>query len=246
MALSYWVCRLRNGCKIITMAKSKSSGGSTVYGVLAGLLLGLGLAAGVAYYVIKAPMPFMDKASRSPDSQGVPDPRNAPDPNAALGNRDVGPVTAPSSPDQPTGQADLSGLGQGSQPPATGASKQQGADALGSLIATLTPAPNASSRNSQSAIVNAPSTPTRPESTSPPKTGGPYYLQVGSFRVLEDAEALRAKIILMGMPVEIQRAEVNGLQVNRVRVGPFAKIDDMNQTRIRLGQEKIPTAVVRQ
>ena len=64
--------------------------------------------------------------------------------------------------------------------------------------------------------------------------------------VLEDAEALRAKILLMGMSVEIQRAEVNGLQVNRVRVGPFARIDDMNQTRTRLGQEKIPTAVVRQ
>jgi cell division protein FtsN len=48
------------------------------------------------------------------------------------------------------------------------------------------------------------------------------------------------------MPVEIQRAEVNGLQVNRVRVGPFARIDDMNQIRTKLGQEKIPTAVVRQ
>jgi cell division protein FtsN len=227
------------------MAKSKSSGGSTVYGVLAGLLLGLGLAAGVAYYVIKAPMPFMDKASRSPDSPGAPDPRNAPDPNAALGNREVGPVTAPSAPDQPTGQADLSGLGQGPQQPATGANKQ-GGDALGSLIATLTPTPNASSRNPPSTAINTPSTPTRPEASSPPKAGGPYYLQVGSFRVLEDAEALRAKIILMGLPVEIQRAEVNGLQVNRVRVGPFVKIDDMNQTRILLGQEKIPTAVVRQ
>jgi cell division protein FtsN len=227
------------------MAKSKSSGGSTIYGVLGGLLLGLGLAAGVAYYVIKAPMPFMDKASRSPDSQGVPDPRNAPDPNAALGNRDVGPVTSPSSPDQPTGQADLSGLGQGSQQPAPGTQKQ-GGDALGSLIATLTPAPKAISRNSQTTPTNTPSTPARTDASQAPKTGGPYYLQVGSFRVLEDAEALRAKIILMGMPVEIQRAEVNGLQVNRVRVGPFAKIDDMNQTRIRLGQEKIPTAVVRQ
>ena len=227
------------------MAKSKSSGGSTVYGMLAGLLLGLGLAAGVAYYVIKAPMPFVDKASRSPDSPGVPDPRNPPDPNAALGNREVGPVTAPSAPDQPTGQADLSGLGQGSQQPAAGANRQ-GGDALGSLIATLTPSPNAGSRNAQTPAINTPSTPARIEATSPPSAGGPYYLQVGSFRVLEDAEALRAKILLMGMPVELQRAEVNGLQVNRVRVGPFAKIDDMNQTRIRLGQEKIPTAVVRQ
>lgn len=240
------------------MAKRKSSGGSTMYGVLAGLLIGLGLAAGVAYYVVKAPMPFMDKASRSPDEQGVPDPRNAPDPNAALGARDPGPVTAPSSPDQPTGQAGLAVPGQGTQS-ATGAPRQNG-DALGSLIATLTPAPSAGTKPSQGVSSGGSTVSGRADSASAangvsgttssvattPKTGGPYYLQVGSFRVLEDAEALRAKIILMGMPVEIQRAEVNGLQVNRVRVGPFVRIDDMNQTRIRLGQEKIPTAVVRQ
>lgn len=229
-----------------------------MYGVLAGLLIGLGLAAGVAYYVIKAPMPFMDKASRSPDEQVRPDPRNAPDPNAALGGRDTGPVTAPSAPDQPTGQTGMAVTGQAGQP-AAGTAKQNG-DALGSLIATLTPAPSAGSRAAQGASGST-STASRSEagsatvgptgsastsSTTPPKSSGPYYLQVGSFRVLEDAEALRAKILLMGMPVEIQRAEVNGLQVNRVRVGPFERIDDMNQTRIRLGQEKIPTAVVRQ
>lgn len=217
------------------MVKRKSSGGSTIYGVLAGLLIGLGLAAGVAYYVLKAPMPFMDKASRSPDAPGSPDPRNAPDPNAALGSREVGPVTAPSSPDQPTGQG----------VPSSAGTTNKGGDALGSLIATLTPAPNATARPSQSAPAVSPP-PANDAAPTSPKASGPYYLQVGSFRVLEDAEALRAKIILMGMPVEIQRAEVNGLQVNRVRVGPFARIDDMNQTRIRLGQEKIPTAVVRQ
>lgn len=229
------------------MAKRKSSGGSTMYGLLAGLLIGLGVAAGVAYYVVKAPMPFMDKASRTPDGPGTPDPRNAPDPNAALGSREVGPVTAPSSPDQPTGLVGLSGSGQ--SPLSTGGSKSSGTDALGSLIATLTPAPSQPSRPSQAGSVVSPSAEKNPEGSttaSPPKAGGPYYLQVGSFRVLEDAEALRAKIILMGLPVEIQRAEVNGLQVNRVRVGPFSRIDDMNQTRIRLGQEKIPTAVVRQ
>lgn len=218
-----------------------------MYGVLAGLLIGLGLAAGVAYYVVKAPMPFMDKASRSPDAPGAPDPRNAPDPNAALGSREVGPVTAPSSPDQPTGQAVLTDAPKGAT--SSGGVSNKGGDALGSLIATLTPAPNAPSQTSQAApTVSRPSSNVSSSGTSatPPKTSGPYYLQVGSFRVLEDAEALRAKIILMGMPAEIQRAEVNGLQVNRVRVGPFTRIDDMNQTRIRLGQEKIPTAVVRQ
>ena len=119
----------------------------------------------------------------------------------------------------------------------TGAPK----DDLGALIATLpqtgSQAPAAASSSSKPAA----------KSETPTVAGsGPYYLQVGSFRVLEDAEALRARILLMGMPVEIQRAEVNGMQVNRVRVGPFAKLDDMNRTRSKLGEEKISSTVVRQ
>jgi cell division protein FtsN len=227
------------------MVKRKSSGGgSTLYGVLAGLLIGLIAAAAVAFYVIKSPMPFVDKASRSPEASSTVDPRNAPDPNAGLSGRGTGPVTEPSSPDQPTGEI----AGASSSRPAAAP------DALGALIATLTPSPSSSSQPSQARPpTRAEPAPPAPASSSAPTSSGstaaasgPYFLQVGSFRVLEDAEALRAKILLMGMSVEIQRAEVNGLQVNRVRVGPFARIDDMNQTRTRLGQEKIPTAVVRQ
>ena len=225
------------------MAKQKSSGGgSTLYGVLAGLLIGLIAAAAVAFYVIKSPMPFVDKASRSPEATTTVDPRNAPDPNAGLGGRGTGPVTEPSSPDQPTGET-----------AATSSSRPAAApDALGALIATLTPTPSAQQPRTTTRLEPAPappaaaaSAPTASSNATAPASG-PYFLQVGSFRVLEDAEALRAKILLMGMSVEIQRAEVNGLHVNRVRVGPFARIDDMNQTRTRLGQEKIPTAVVRQ
>jgi len=213
------------------MAKHKSSGGSTLYGLLAGLVIGLMVAAGVAYYVVKAPMPFYDKASRTPDAPGAPDPRQAPDPNAGMGGRDTG--TTAAAPD--------------SAAPAAGSAPGSG-DALGSLIATLTPTAPAAGGG---ATVNPrpKAEPLAPPSSQPqtaPATGGPYFLQVGSFRVLEDAESLRARILLLGMPVEIQRAEVNGLQVNRVRVGPFARIDDMNQIRTKLGQEKIPTAVVRQ
>ena len=213
------------------MAKHKSSGGSTLYGLLAGLVIGLMVAAGVAYYVVKAPMPFYDKASRTPDAPGAPDPRQAPDPNAGRGGRDTG--TTAAAPD--------------SAAPAAGSAPGSG-DALGSLIATLTPTAPAAGGG---ATVNPrpkaePLAPPPSQPQTAPATGGPYFLQVGSFRVLEDAESLRARILLLGMPVEIQRAEVNGLQVNRVRVGPFARIDDMNQIRTKLGQEKIPTAVVRQ
>jgi cell division protein FtsN len=55
-----------------------------------------------------------------------------------------------------------------------------------------------------------------------------------------------ARIILLGLPVAVQKAEVNGKPINRVRVGPFARLDDMNRARGRLGENKIETAVVRQ
>jgi cell division protein FtsN len=220
------------------MAKHKSSGGSTLYGLLAGLVIGLMVAAGVAYYVVKAPMPFYDKASRTPDAPGAPDPRQAPDPNAGMGGRDRGTSSAATEPLAPVAGTT----------PSTSAPAPTGGDALGSLIATLTPtAPAASGGANVNPRPKAEPLPPPPsQSQTAPATGGPYFLQVGSFRVLEDAESLRARILLLGMPVEIQRAEVNGLQVNRVRVGPFARIDDMNQIRTKLGQEKIPTAVVRQ
>ncbi len=222
------------------MTKRKSSGGgSTLYGLMAGLLIGLLVAAGVAYYVLKAPMPFADKASRSADKTPPQDPRTMPDPNIGLQPRDSG---------GPPGAAGQQGLppitplpsdapGIGAMTGRAGAPK----DDLGALIATL---PQSSSQPSASS--SSPSkAPTKSE-PSPAAASGPYYLQVGSFRVLEDAEALRARILLMGMPVEIQRAEVNGMQVNRVRVGPFAKLDDMNRTRSKLGEEKISSTVVRQ
>ncbi|MBJ7264793.1 MAG: SPOR domain-containing protein, partial [Burkholderiaceae bacterium] len=52
--------------------------------------------------------------------------------------------------------------------------------------------------------------------------------------------------ILLGLPVNVQRAEVNGAQIHRVRVGPFARLDDMNRARVMLGENKIESAVVRE
>lgn len=114
-------------------------------------------------------------------------------------------------------------------------------DALGALIATL---PVESGR--ATAPLPPPPVSPAPPVTRPAPDGKTYILQVGAFRVLEDAEALRARVILLGMPVEIQRAEVNGVMVNRVRVGPFERLDDMNKARARLADEKITANVVRQ
>jgi hypothetical protein len=44
----------------------KKSGGGTLVGMFIGLVLGVGMAAGVVWYLNKSPLPFVDKASRRP------------------------------------------------------------------------------------------------------------------------------------------------------------------------------------
>ncbi|WP_179216439.1 SPOR domain-containing protein, partial [Achromobacter xylosoxidans] len=145
--------------------------------------------------------------------------------------------------------------------PATGPAASKGDDTpaklddLGALIATLptSKAPAVASAAPAAAPSQAPTPISKPAPTPAPKpaatasaANGTYYLQAGAFRGENDAESLKARIILLGLPVAVQKAEVNGKSINRVRVGPFARLDDMNRARGRLGENKIETAVVRQ
>lgn len=227
-----------------TSRRSSGESGSTLYGALAGLLLGLIVAAVVAFYVTKAPVPFVDRASRQGDTGKLPDPRLAPDPNAGLYGRDGGAGPAPTGPTA-TAPAPLPGAGTAAPKTDEPPSKM---DDLGALIATLpstrqaappAPAPSAAP---PTPISKAPAPAAKPA----PAATGTYYLQAGAFRGESDAESLKARIILLGLPVAVQKAEVGGKPINRVRVGPFARLDDMNRARGRLGENKIETAVVRQ
>jgi len=203
-------------------ASSRSrQGGSTLYGLLAGLLIGLVIAAAVAFYVTQAPMPFVDRATRDAVRKPAPDPRHAPDPNVGLNGRNTTARTPA------TGSKTVPPA-----PPSSMPSMPQSNDDLGSLIASL------DSRSSTPAT----SLPAQPGTDA----NATYFLQIGAFRVVEDADALRARVLMMGLPVEIQRAEIHGALLNRVRVGPYGRLDDMNRVRILLGQEKIASTVVRQ
>ncbi len=215
-----------------------------MYGVLAGLLIGLAIAAVVAFYVTRAPMPFVDKATRQADQGKMPDLSQA-DPNQGLSG---GTVTVPPAP----------GPGGGNEPKGK-------MDDLGALIATL---PSNDKKPADAAIqpVPVPAAPPAPAPASKPAVvasaapkaapaapaaaastaNGAYFLQAGAYKQASDAESVRARVLLLGLQASIQRAEVNGAQWNRVRVGPFAKLDDMNRARIRLADNKIDSTVVRQ
>lgn len=217
---------------------NSKSGGSTLFGVLVGLILGLIAAVAVALFVTKVPMPFSDKASRDPAKVLLPDVRDAPDPNLGLyGKSGAAGVN-------PTGPTDTALVPLPSnQPPASSPQRPAAPDSLGNLIASLDkPAqpstPAAPAKPAPGTEAPAPATAAAKQST--------YYLQAGAFRSEDDAETVKARILLMGMSAQIQKAQVNGATINRVRVGPFNGIDEMNRSRVRLGEEKIDSSVVRQ
>lgn len=56
---------------------------------------------------------------------------------------------------------------------------------------------------------------------------------------------MKARLLMLGFNASVQSAQVNGGTINRVRLGPFKGIDEMNRARSRLAEEKIDSSVVR-
>jgi cell division protein FtsN len=205
--------------------------GGTMFGLIAGLLVGLVVAVLVAVYVNKAPVPFVNKTARVPPTSQQPvDPANAPDPNRSLYGKDAPAGSVPPSSGPPAISA---------PPPAPVPNARRNDDPIASFYT----GPGSSSQTSPAA--RTPSTPSSPSAPSAPESTGTYYLQVGAFRVIEDAEALKARLAFMGFEARLETADVPKGTVNRVRLGPFAKLDDMNRSRARLAENGIEAAVVK-
>jgi len=228
---------------------SRSSAGSTLYGVLAGLLLGLAIAAIVAFYVTRAPMPFVDKASRQHEPGKMPDLSQV-NPNQGLagGTVTVPPVPGPSdAEDAASKKSDDLGALIASLP-----SDDKQPAAMPAPAATPAPAPAPAPAAKPAASVPAPIVSLPPAaapkaaSTPAPAAGEAYFLQAGAYKQSADAESARARILLLGLKAVVQRAEVNGAQWYRVRVGPYARLDDMNRARVKLADNKIQSTIVRQ
>lgn len=234
----------------------QESSGRGLYGLLAGLIIGVAAASAVVLFVTKVPMPFADKASRAPAQTLLPDVRDAPDPNIGLYGKGA-PAGA-----TPGGPTDITLPPPAGTPPAAVKQAPSLPDSVGDLIANLSKADKAGEAKPAHAARPIPGTGVatshpkpapgtsvaiaQPKPAPAASTQKTYYLQAGAFRSERDAEATKARIILLGLSAEVQKAQINGATINRVRVGPFKGIDEMNKSRVRLGEEKIDSSVMRQ
>lgn len=198
------------------------SGGGAFKGILYGLILGLVIAAAVAWWFNRMPSPFIDKTGTTaqtpakPADAAAPATPAAPAPVNAQGENGQ-PIALPGKPGDPPPEKRfqfpdiLSGKTDGTTPPAKPA------------VDTGKPADAAKA-------AEAP-------------TG--FYLMAGSFQKPSDAEAQKANLALVGFDATVQKAVIGEKVWYRVKVGPFKRQDDANRARNELKENGIDAVSAR-
>lgn len=182
------------------MAKGAQSAGrgTMLLAFMAGLVLGLAIAVVVAIVVTRAPVPFLNKTSRSAEKTLELKPgEEVPDPNKPVGQAGA---PAPGTPQVTTAP----GAAPVAAPPPAAATAGDGAEKMS------------------------------------------FMLQAGSYANQDAAEGVKAKLALIGFEANVVPAEVSGKTMHRVRVGPFATLEEMNQARARLAESGVEASAVRQ
>jgi cell division protein FtsN len=75
--------------------------------------------------------------------------------------------------------------------------------------------------------------------------GSRYVLQAGAFKTPEDADAMRARLAMLGLDARVFPVEQGGNTLYRVRLGPYGQIDDINRIRKTLATNNIDAQVIR-
>lgn len=212
----------------------KQQTGGTIIGFIVGVIVGLGAALAVAVYVTKVPVPFLNKGgTRGADMDAAESEKNRNwDPNSPLYGKNPARPAPPPAPvasapaSAPAASADARAAASAARPAASKpeakakAESKPGADPLGDLAVA-----KAAARNEVDPF--------------------DYFVQAGAFRTQADADAQRAKLAMLGWEARVSEREQNGRTVFRVRVGPFAKRDDAEQLKEKLGGAGVESALVR-
>ena len=192
----------------------KKSAGGTLVGMFIGLVVGVGVAAGIVWYMNKAPLPFVEKVqpTAKPETKGGQAKQAAPAaPEAGE------PAILPGKPGDavPEKRFQFYDILPGK------------ADAVPDKAAPAKP----------EAKKDEPKKEDRKDEVRDSKS--PMFLQAGSFSSAEDADNQRAKLAFMGYESVVQQVMIQDKTFYRVRVGPYVRSEDMNRVRAELAKSGI-------
>lgn len=75
--------------------------------------------------------------------------------------------------------------------------------------------------------------------------GARYLLQAGAFGASGDAEAVKARIALLGLSARVESAQVDGRTVYRVRMGPYGSAGELAEAKRKLADGGLPALAIR-
>lgn len=203
-------------------APKKKHAGGTLVGIIIGLLLGLLMAVAVAFYLNKGPKPFADKTGRGDKAAASKGANDTSDPNKPLYGKDA-----------------RTGDGKGAAPAKDGEKRFSFYEILPGKEEIVDPKKAAEAARAESkADAKA--------DESKPATKETYFLQAGAFGSAGDADNQKAKLALMGFEARVESVDVEGRgTMHRVRLGPYAKLDDINRVRATLTQNGVEASLIR-
>ncbi len=78
-----------------------------------------------------------------------------------------------------------------------------------------------------------------------PAVDAPYILQAGAFGASGDAEAIKAKVALLGLGARVESAAIKGKTVYRVRMGPYATASELAEAKRKLASGGLPALAIK-
>ncbi len=192
--------------------EKKKSGGGTMIGMFIGLVLGVGVAAGVVFYLNKSPLPF-NKMLAPAKSEAPAVPAGKTDKPAVNGQAAAPnpPLALPGKPGDPIPEK-----------------RFQFYDILPGKTDAVP------DKNAKPPVAKE-----EPKKEESKESKQPLFLQAGSFSTANDADNQKAKLALMGMEAVVQQVMVQDKTYFRVRVGPYSKMDELNKVRADLAKAGI-------
>jgi cell division septation protein DedD len=187
-----------------------------IVGFLGGLVTGLGIAVAIALYLTNSPVPFVNKVQR-PTENITPD---AGDPNHPLFSPQIPGPAAPGEAGTP-GPAPAPAAAAPAAPRDTAAAPRAAGEPL---VPPPSPVPDANG--------------------APGEAGTRLMLQVGAYRNADDADAIRARLALLGLDAKVSSTQTDGATLYRVRLGPYGQLDDLNGIRRTLSENGMEPQLV--
>jgi cell division protein FtsN len=203
--------------------------GGTLLGVFIGLVVGLGLAAGVAYYLMKANGPF-------PAQSGGKDAREMP--KVAKADK------ADAGTEKP--RFDFYKILPGVEEPKVQADAKKAPDRAVVEQAKERTADKVSEKPAPKTVEKAPDKVASVEATPASKPAERFWLQAGSFATEADAENLKARLAFAGWQANVQQGTLPDKGIRyRVRLGPYDNTDELNRIRTDLAKNGFDVAVIK-